>query len=106
MIVSERNTVREEMSGVQQVKRYDFSRNTSKNQRDNRGPKRWSHQIDLRSLRGKPISVSLVSGGLVHGRLIEADQFTIKVALNEVADGKRETTYFKHAIVGYHPVSE
>lgn len=82
---------------------------------NNRGPKpfkpprekRWNHQDELRDLIGKKIVV-FGENGPDMGRLVEADQFTIKMAyegpqaeaLNALGSSST-ITYFKHTIRGY-----
>ena len=63
-------------------------------------PKAWSHQDELKAGRGKKITLTHVSGETVVGKLLEADQFTIKV-LHVVGNGQSALTYFKHDLCGY-----
>lgn len=65
-------------------------------------PKRWSHQDDLESLKGKMVCLDLVSGGKITGRLIEADQFALKVTIS----GHLAQTFFKHNISHYSETVE
>jgi phage terminase large subunit len=65
-------------------------------------PKRWSHQNDLDALKGQNITVTLHTGHKLVVRLLDSDQFTLKV--QDLSAGQHEQsvlTYFKHAIAAY-----
>lgn len=62
-------------------------------------PKPWSHQSDLRAQVGKTL-ILWIDGEPLHGVLVEADQFTLKMRPIGV-NGKSSVTYFKHAITAY-----
>ena len=58
-------------------------------------PKGWSHQDELRELKGKEIVLEFLDGSRSKSTLIDADPFTIKTTFR---------TVFKHALLGYHAV--
>ncbi len=62
--------------------------------------KKWSHQDELATLRGRQVQIE-VRGDTLVGELVEADQFALKFRAN----GQQSTvTYFKHAIDNYRAV--
>lgn len=61
-------------------------------------PKQWSHQDDLRALKGKRVALTLVNGNIFSGVLLEADQFTIKLLAD---DTKSVVTYYKHILASF-----
>jgi len=63
---------------------------------NNKKPQAWSHQHELASLIGKNIRICL-GGPIIHGKLVAADQFTLKVV--DLYD--EATVYFKSAIVSF-----
>jgi hypothetical protein len=61
-------------------------------------PKRWSHQDELANAKDKRIVIyNTIDHGYDEYKLIDADQFTLKVLLSD----KSILTVFKHAITGY-----
>jgi hypothetical protein len=60
-------------------------------------PRAWSHQDDLKAGIGRQITVMFAGGGNRTGKLIAADQFTIKLAGN----GQSALTYCKGNLLGY-----
>ena len=62
--------------------------------------KKWSHQDELESLKGKTIKLGfLQTGGKQEFLLVEADQFTVKVT------HEGETyVFFKHNLTGYQVI--
>jgi hypothetical protein len=68
----------------------------------NKKPKRWSHQDELNTLKGRKLSLK-VFGKWTKVTLIEADQFSVKV--QNIDDHQQSSvTYFKHAIDAYAAV--
>jgi hypothetical protein len=63
--------------------------------------KRWSHQDDLEGLVGKNITVSILDIGHVNGTLMAADQFTLKLKIQN-ADKVLFRTFFKSALTYYN----
>jgi hypothetical protein len=67
--------------------------------------KAWSHQQDLAALKGKIVTLFFLDDSKVEGMLVDADQFTIKVARPAVeSKPARIVTFFKHALTGFEPV--
>ncbi|CCG43312.1 LSm family protein [Magnetospirillum molischianum] len=60
----------------------------------------WSHQLDLKDLKGKRIKLIFSDDTIVIGTLLEADQFTLKVKYGE---GDAQVVFFKSALVGFAP---
>jgi hypothetical protein len=72
-----------------------------------KAPKKWSHQDQLESLKGKPIQFHIAGGEIgIMGVLLEADQFTIQVEVDSifVAGVKSVLTYFKSQVVFFAAV--
>jgi hypothetical protein len=70
-------------------------------------PKKWSHQDQLESLKGKEIMVCIFGPeNPIRGVLLEADQFTIQLEVeNAFASGvKSVLTYFKSQVVFFAAV--
>jgi hypothetical protein len=64
-------------------------------------PKPWSHQHDLNNLRGRAVRIETELGSF-EGRLIEADQFAVKLDVsNDELEGPIDTVFFKHAIFSF-----
>ena len=61
-------------------------------------PKRWSHQDDLDALVGKRIGIITTGEGHEIGRLVAADQFALKLAIEGQSSLTSPTIVFKHAI--------
>lgn len=61
-------------------------------------PKSWTHQEDLRLLKGRRIIITTMYGDLASGPLLEADQFTIKLLCDA---SQSVVTYFKHGISSF-----
>lgn len=64
--------------------------------------KKWSHQDHLSNLKGKKIKVTRIGGQMLWVKLIDADQFTIKVTDN----AGNEEVIFKHSIFSYSPIEK
>lgn len=62
----------------------------------------WSHQWDLRALRGQAIELVFAESA-VTGLLIDADQFTVKVRLS-AQEG--EIVYFKSALRAFRRAAQ
>jgi len=64
-------------------------------------PRAWSHQDDLKAWKGERVSLHFADSrpGVV-GKLVEADQFTIKIVSETL--GAREEVYFKSALRSFH----
>jgi small nuclear ribonucleoprotein (snRNP)-like protein len=60
--------------------------------------KRWSHQDDLEALKGKGIILNLNDGSSYTGILIDADQFTLKIQVENVSSA---ITVFKSVMTDY-----
>lgn len=64
-------------------------------------PKRWSHQDDLDALKGQKLRVEFANGGSFEGKLLDADQFTLKMNVSSQAGVvvifKSTLTYFAAA---------
>ncbi|SER29448.1 hypothetical protein SAMN05216548_114131 [Faunimonas pinastri] len=65
-------------------------------------PKLWSHQQQLRELRGRKIVVLFRDGTQVTGELLEADQYALLLRIRE-DKSVLTLTLFKHDIQGYRP---
>ena len=66
-------------------------------------PKKWSHQRELESLKGKLIEIQFAHNRDTWQRflLVEADQFALQIR----AAGEQSTlTYNKSSIIGYRAV--
>jgi hypothetical protein len=64
--------------------------------------RRWSHQDDLTAAIGKKVSAFTTGNLIVDGRLLAADQFTVKIDYVDPTDEiSGQTVFFKHAIVGF-----
>lgn len=59
-------------------------------------PRAWNHQDELKAAIGRQITLYL-DGPARSGRLVAADQFTIKVA----HQSQSSLTYFKGNLLGY-----
>jgi hypothetical protein len=68
-------------------------------------PRRWSHQDELDGHKGKLITLVLGQDDVVHGMLVNADAFTIQMAvvkdLDKTDQVGRVLTFFKHSIDAY-----
>lgn len=62
-------------------------------------PRAWNHQQELRELTDKMVTVEFRTGATLTGKLLAADQFTLKI---EFSPGKASTV-FKHALNRYLP---
>lgn len=59
-------------------------------------PKPWSHQDDLRALKGKTIDIVFLGGReAIKGTLLDSDQFALKVEI-QVLDKQSVLTVYKH----------
>lgn len=67
------------------------------------GPKlkSWTHQDDLKALKGKEVTLVALDRTEIFGLLLEADQFTIKIL--ETAS-QSVVTYFKHTLASFRAV--
>lgn len=61
-------------------------------------PRPWSHQDDLIDMIGKTVTLLVVERGWISGKLIAADQFTLKIDAGE----KSAVTYFKSALLCFY----
>lgn len=61
-------------------------------------PKAWSHQDDLKALKGQRVALTLVNGNIFAGVLLDADQFTIKLLAD---DTQSVVTYYKHILASF-----
>lgn len=59
-------------------------------------PKKWSHQDELEANIGKEFKFANKEGGLMKGKLIAADAFTLKIQFDD-----ETLIVFKHAIGAY-----
>lgn len=64
-------------------------------------PKAWTHQDDLKSLKGKEVALFILGCPEITGLLLEADQFTIKIL---ETNSKSVVTYFKHTLTSFRAV--
>ncbi len=67
-------------------------------------PKPWSHQRDLEALKGKKITFLIASSvEWQTGVLVEADQFTLKIAVESIFMNGQQSllTYFKSQFTAY-----
>ncbi|RWB95515.1 hypothetical protein [Mesorhizobium sp.] len=65
-------------------------------------PAAWSHQKDLDSLKGKKVKFGLLDSSPVTAVLIEADQYTVKIAGDE--QSSKPVTIFKSALTYFAEV--
>jgi hypothetical protein len=67
---------------------------------------RWSHQDELSALRGREFAYSLKSDPLEFyaAKLIDADQFSLKIEIHDGIVGAKVVTLFKHVLGGYYVV--
>lgn len=66
-------------------------------------PKPWSHQRELEALKGKNIMVVLRSGETLTGKLLEADQFTVKI--DQGVGGVFPAVVFKSSVTFFREVN-
>jgi len=73
----------------------------------NHKPKAWTHQQELSNLRGKEICIFFIDDSYKVGTLVEADQFTLKLAISIAGkENKSVLTFFKSAMKGYGAVAD
>ncbi len=64
-------------------------------------PRPWTHQDDLKALKGKKVTLLFADDSVASGTLLDADQFTFKI-FSDTAQSV--VTYFKHSLAGYRAV--
>lgn len=67
-------------------------------------PKRWSHQDELSALIGKEVDIIALDGKHLSARILQADQFTLKIAPTTTRT-VTNTIIFKSSIarIDFHP---
>jgi len=60
-------------------------------------PKAWSHQDDLKYMKGRTVDIYLTQGAVITGLLLDSDQFTLKIEHKD----KSVMTYFKSGLVAF-----
>ncbi|MER9496313.1 hypothetical protein NKI86_31625 [Mesorhizobium sp. M0320] len=65
-------------------------------------PARWSHQNDLDALKGKKVTIGILDSGPMTGVLVEADQFTVKMAAKD--ESSKAVVIFKSALTYFNEV--
>jgi hypothetical protein len=66
-------------------------------------PKRWSHQSDLDALIGKTIYIRFIDGEAYTGKLLGADQFTLKM---RIPNADFPVVIYKSSLTDFRQVSE
>jgi len=67
-------------------------------------PRAWSHQDDLKHMRGKTIKITMPGSAgdrCVTGTLMESDQFTLKI---QRQNDQAILTYFKSHLIAFQEV--
>ncbi len=72
-------------------------------------PTRWSHDAELQAAAksGRGIVLTLQAGLVLHGVVLAADQYTVKLRVTKIDKMHVEPqvgVYYKHAIIGYNLV--
>ncbi|UIN38308.1 hypothetical protein [Methylobacterium oryzae] len=60
-------------------------------------PRAWNHQDELKAGVGRDVTLALLDGTTRRGKLVAADQFTIKAAIGN----QSALTFFKGNLLGY-----
>ncbi|RWI35444.1 hypothetical protein [Mesorhizobium sp.] len=87
---------------MQPQRTFEFKKNRQKLGMPPKKPAAWSHQKDLDSLKGKKVKFGLLDSEPVTAVLIEADQYTVKIAGSDPS--AKPVTMFKSALTYFFEV--